>query len=66
MSKKQEFDMFEYSHLLPCGTIISSLQSYNIQHTEAYMEDIFQYATSGSDMEIRKDVLMETTVYTFS
>lgn len=57
--------MFEYSHL-PCENIISSLQSYNIQHTEVYMEDIFQYAANGSDTEIRKDVLMETTVYTFS
>lgn len=51
MSKKQEFDMFEYSHL-PCENIISSLQSYNIQHTEVYMEDIFQYAANVSDTEI--------------
>lgn len=30
------------------------------------MEDIFQYVTNGSDIEIRNDVLMETIVYTFS
>ena len=57
--------MFEFSYLLPQGNILSLLQSYNTLHTKVDIEDIFQYPVTGSNMSIKKYVLMKTTVLLF-
>lgn len=57
--------MFEFSYLLPQGNILSLLQSYNTLHTKVDREDIFQYPVTGSNMSIKKYVLMKTTVLLF-